>query len=43
MTKTKVFSPYGRGWVIQEWPDLATAERMVAFYKSCGSPASVLH
>ena len=31
--------PYSNAWYSQWFPTLAEAERMVAFYISCGAPA----
>jgi len=38
-TCIRYFAPYAQQWREQWFPTLAEAEAMVAFYRSCGSPA----
>jgi hypothetical protein len=35
----KYFAPYGGGWRTQSFATKCEAERMIALYKDCGSPA----
>jgi hypothetical protein len=39
MYKITFLHPYTQHWLFQSFPTKEEAERMIAFYKSCGSPA----
>lgn len=41
-TVIRFFAPYGRGWCQQSFSTYAEAERMVAFYRSCGTQADIV-
>jgi len=34
--------PYAQGWGFQSFPTRGEAEAMIAFYRSCGSPARMV-
>jgi hypothetical protein len=38
-TCVRYFAPYAQTWREQWFPTLGEAERMVDFYRSCGTPA----
>lgn len=38
----RYFAPYGGGWREQSFDTRERAESMAAFYRSCGSSASVI-
>jgi hypothetical protein len=41
-TCIRYFAPYAQVWREQWFPTLSEAERMVDFYRSCGSPAHLV-
>ena len=41
-TCIRYFTPYAQVWREQWFPTLSEAERMIEFYRSCGSPAHLV-
>jgi hypothetical protein len=42
MITIKFFSPYQQTWKTQQFRTIQEAKNMVAFYLSCGSPATIV-
>lgn len=38
----RFFAPYAQSWNFQSFSTLEHAQRMIQFYKSCGSPAELV-
>jgi len=43
MFTIRYFTPYQQVWRTQSFPTLEEANRMVEFYRSCGSPAELIN
>jgi len=41
MVTIKFFSPYQQIWKTQQFKTIQEAQNMIAFYRSCGSPAMI--
>jgi len=39
MYRITYFQPYSQRWLFQTFSTLMEAQRMIDFYKSCGTPA----